>query len=71
VSLPGHKIKAQITLSYMTRIREGFNKKKHFFMEFSIRGGGLPLFHNIFWEKKHFFKNKLKDAQKLLILPEM
>jgi hypothetical protein len=47
----------QPTPSTGKQLREGFNKEKHFF---------YGIFH-----KKHFFKNILKDAQKLLIHPEM
>ena len=48
-------------------------KKKHFFMEFSITGGeGFTPYPKFFFvEKNIFFKNIFKDAQKLLIHPEM
>jgi hypothetical protein len=46
-------------------------KKKHFFYGIFNNGGDLPLFHNFVLEKKHFFKIILKEAQKLLIHPEM
>ena len=52
-------------------LREAFNKKNILFMEFSIRGGVYPLFHNFFLEKDIVFKRISKDAQKLLIHPEM
>ena len=46
-------------------------KKKHSFYGIFHKGGGLPLFHNVFFEKNIFFQNMFKDAQKLLIHPEM
>ena len=40
-------------------------KKNILFMEFSIRGrGGLPLFHNFFFEKKHCFQRNIKRCSK-------
>jgi hypothetical protein len=57
---------------YIKIIREGFNKKKHFFNGIFHKGGGVYPFSIVFLlEKNHFFKNVLKDAQKLLIHPEM
>jgi hypothetical protein len=48
-------------------------KKTHYFIEFSITGGGgvYPFSITFVLINPHFLKNILKDAQKLLIHPEM